>query len=170
MLPHSDDVRALSSGPIAVWLGHGARRASDAILRFVEHTGAIVMSTPHGKGIFPEDHPQFAGVTGFGGHDSVTQMIEAVRPSTVLVLGSRLGEFSSIWDPRLLPGHVIHVDSDDAAFHVGYPDVAVTSVVADVGSFCEAMLRMAATRARIDADVARRWTRASRSPDAHPAA
>ncbi len=156
MLPHGDDVRALSSGPIAVWLGHGARRASDAILRFVEHTGAIVMSTPHGKGIFPEDHPQFAGVTGFGGHDSVTQMIEAVRPSTVLVLGSRLGEFSSIWDPRLLPGHVIHVDSDDAAFHVGYPDVAVTSVVADVGSFCEAML------ARLPAKAAPAWRRPAR--------
>jgi len=158
MSVHDDEVATLAAGPFVVWVGHGARRATDAVLRFVEHTGALVMSTPHGKGIFPEDHPQFAGVTGFGGHDSVTQMIGAVRPSTVLVLGSRLGEFSSIWDPRLLPSRVIHVDIDDAAFHVGYPDVPVTTVLADVGAFCDAMTK------RLPARAPPTWRRPERAP------
>ncbi len=155
---HDDDVAALSAGPFVVWLGHGARHAGDAVLRLVEHAGALVMSTPHGKGIFPEDHPQFAGVTGFGGHDSVAQMIDVVRPQTVLVLGSRLGEFSSIWDPKLLPAHVIHVDVDDEAFHVGYPDVAVTAVLADIGAFCDAMT------AKLPAAAPPAWRRPERGP------
>lgn len=135
-----EDVDALSSGPLVFWVGHGARRSAADVRALAERTGALVMSTPHGKGIFPEDHPQYVGVTGFGGHDSVREMFASVRPRTLVVLGSRLGEYSSIWDPTLLPGRVLHVDVDDDAFHVGYPAAAVDSVVADVGEFCRALV------------------------------
>ncbi len=157
MVVDDDDVAAMTRGPLVLWVGHGARHSSAEILALAEHTGALVMCTPHGKGIFPEDHPQFVGVTGFGGHDSVRDMIRTVAPQTVVVLGSRLGEFSSIWDPTLLPGRVLHVDVDDGAFHVGYPTLPITTIVADVGAFCEAM------RARLPAAMPPAWRRPARN-------
>ena len=61
------------------------------------------MCSPRGKGIFPEDHPQFVGVTGFAGHASVLTYMQEQRPLRVLVLGTRLGELTSFWSPALGP-------------------------------------------------------------------
>ncbi len=56
---------------MALWLGYGARAASREIRELAERLGAPVMCSPRAKGIFPEDHPLFVGVTGMGGHDTV---------------------------------------------------------------------------------------------------
>lgn len=152
-----EDSAVLGHGPLVVWVGHGARHAAAHLRRFVEHTGALVMSTPHGKGIFPEDHPQYIGVTGFGGHPHVNEALRSMASATVVVLGSRLGEFSSIWDRSLLPARVIHVDVDDGAFFAGYPDVEVSCVVADVAAFCDAACE------RVPSRVAPTWTRPVRA-------
>lgn len=63
-------VEALAA-PFAMWVGFGARGAARQVRALAERTGARVFCTPRGKGIFPERHPLFAGVTGFGGHASV---------------------------------------------------------------------------------------------------
>lgn len=78
-------VQLLSKGPFAIWVGFGASAAADAIRQLAERTGAAVMCSPRGKGIFPEDHPQFIGVTGLGGHASVLRYMQEQPPLRVLV-------------------------------------------------------------------------------------
>jgi acetolactate synthase-1/2/3 large subunit len=106
-----------------------------------ERTGARVMCSPRGKGVMPEDHPLFLGVTGLGGHSKVEASLRALKPQRTLVLGSRLGEFTSFWSPELLPSEgFIHVDVDPDVFGAAYPNVATIGVQAEVSSFLHALL------------------------------
>ena len=88
-------VDLLLAEPFVIWTGFGAREAASSIRTLVKLTGARVMSSARGKGIFPEDDPAYLGVTGLGGHASVEAYFERNRPARVLVLGSRLGEMTS---------------------------------------------------------------------------
>lgn len=131
---------ALADGPFAVWVGHGARDAADAVRAFVERTGAPVVCTPRGKGVFPESHPAYVGVTGCGGQDHVEGALAALGVRRMLVLGSKLGEFSSCWSPGLAPAAgFVHVDIDPAAIGAAYPGVPTVAVHADVGAFLAAI-------------------------------
>lgn len=126
--------------PPVVWLGFGARHAAGPIRRLVEHTGARVICSPRGKGIFPEQHPQFLGVTGLGGHTRVDEVLAADRPAHTLVLGTRMGESTSFWAPELAPAEAfIHVDTDPGAFGAAYPEVRTHAVVADVARYATAL-------------------------------
>src|ERR1039458_1743771 len=53
--------------------GHGAARsgAAGALLRFSELLGLPVATSFHGKGVFPDDHPNALGAAGFMSHDYV---------------------------------------------------------------------------------------------------
>lgn len=135
-------VRTLDGSSFAVWVGFGAREASADLLSFVEQTGAPVMSSPRGKGVFPEDHPLYLGVTGFGGHAAVDEYTTESRPDYVIVLGTRLGEMTSSWDRNLLPREAfIHVDIDPDVFGAAYSDVTTIGVQSDVGEFLKELLR-----------------------------
>jgi acetolactate synthase-1/2/3 large subunit len=147
----------LAGHPPVVWLGFGARHAAAPIRALVERTGARVMCTPRAKGIVPEHHPRFLGVTGIGGHARVEEALLAERPQHTLVLGTRMGESSSFWAPELTPTQAfIHVDSDPSVFGLAYPEVPTHAVVADVGAYVEALLdalpaRSGATRTLVPA-------------------
>src|SRR4051812_30850607 len=71
-LRRAADVLRAAKNPI-VLAGHGAARAgaSDALRRFAETLGLPVATTFHGKGVFPDDHPQALGAVGFMRHDYV---------------------------------------------------------------------------------------------------
>ena len=132
----------LSSDSFAIWVGFGARKAAKEIRQLAEVTGAAVMSSPRGKGIFPENHPQFVGVTGFGGHASVLAYMQVQRPQRILVLGTRLGEFTSFWSPAMVPERgFIHVDIDPEVPGVAYPEAETFSMQSDVGVFVAALLK-----------------------------
>jgi acetolactate synthase-1/2/3 large subunit len=134
-------VQLLSSGPFAIWVGYGARGAASEIRQLAERTGAAVMSSPRGKGIFPENHPQYLGVTGFGGHNSVVKYMQEQRPGRVLVLGTRLGEFTSFWSPAMVPAKgFVHVDIDPEVPGTAYPSVETFSIQSDVQVFVKALL------------------------------
>lgn len=134
-------VDELLSRRTALWVGFGARGASNAILKLAERLQLPVMSTPRGKGVFPEHHPLYVGVTGFAGHESVSEMVEAHDPESILVLGSRLGEFSSMWDEQLVRSRgFIHVDLDPDAIGVAYPRAQTYGIRADIDSFVRAVL------------------------------
>lgn len=134
-------VQLLSEGPFAIWVGFGARGAAAEIHQFAERTGAAVMCSPRGKGIFPENHPQFVGVTGFGGHLSVLAYMQQHCPLRVLVLGTRLGELTSFWNPALVPERgFLHVDIDPEVPGVAYPSVETVSIQSDVGVFVKQLL------------------------------
>ena len=134
--------RALASGPFAIWAGFGAREAAEPLRELAERAGAAVMCSPRAKGIFPEDHPLFVGVTGMGGHgDAVAAFMAARAPERVLVLGTRMGEPTSFWNPAMAPaGGFVQVDVDPAAFGQGYPQARVMPVLGDVGEALRAIL------------------------------
>lgn len=135
-------VQLLSEAPFAIWVGFGARGAAAEIRQLAERTGAAVMSSPRGKGIFPENHPQYVGVTGFGGHTSVLQYMQEQRPGRVLVLGTRLGEFTSFWSPAMVPSKgFVHVDIDPEVPGTAYPSVETFSIQSDVQAFVKALLQ-----------------------------
>lgn len=134
--------KLLSEGPFAIWVGFGARGAADAIRQLAERTGAAVMCSPRGKGIFPEEHPQFVGVTGLGGHASVMTYMQEQTPLRTLVLGTRLGEPTSFWSNSMVPPRgFVHVDIDPEVPGVAYPFVETLPVQSDVGVFVEALLK-----------------------------
>lgn len=131
----------LESGPAAIWVGFGARNASATVRRLAERLGCVVMSTPRAKGIFPETHPLYLGVTGLGGHLRVEQYLNAFPPEHVLVLGTRMGEPSSFWQAELVPRQsFIHVDLDPTVHGVAYPNARTLGIRSDVGPFVEGVL------------------------------
>lgn len=132
----------LLEGTFAIWVGFGARGAAKAIHQLAERTGAAVMCSPRGKGIFSEDHPQFVGVTGFAGHASVLKYMQEERPRRLLVLGTRLSEFTSFWRPVMVPASgFLHVDIDPEVPGVAYPSAETFSIQSDVGVFVKALLK-----------------------------
>ncbi len=134
-------VEMLGRGRFVIWLGFGAHEASDVVRALVERTGALVMCSPRAKGIFPERHPNFIGVTGAGGYGEPERVLQNLRPAHVLVLGSRLGETTSYWQPEFIPEHgFIHVDVDPDVPGTAYPDAITYPVHADVRCFVSALL------------------------------
>jgi acetolactate synthase-1/2/3 large subunit len=131
----------LAAEDFVIWAGFGARHSADLVRRLAEESGARVMCTPRGKGVMPEQHPLYLGVTGLGGHARVTEYLKHARPARALVLGSRLGEMSSFWSPELVPSEgLVHVDLDAEAFGTAYPDVPTLAVQSEVGSFLRDLL------------------------------
>ncbi len=141
--PHDVEhcVKELLEHRSMLWVGFGARSASRQVIKLAERLNIPVVSTPRGKGTFPEQHRLYAGVTGFAGHDSVCQMVEDYQPESILVLGSRLGEFSSMWDEQMVrPRGFIQIDVDPDAIGVAYPRARTYGVQADIGTFLRAVL------------------------------
>lgn len=68
--------RALDE-PFAIWAGFGARRAAAELRAFAEKTGAPVMLTPRGKGIFPKITRSSSASRG----SAATTSTRASRPS-----------------------------------------------------------------------------------------
>ncbi len=134
-------VSKLTEGHFAIWIGFGARNAAGEILTLAEKTGAAVMCSPRAKGIFPEAHPQFIGVTGLGGHSSVMTYMQEQAPLRILVLGTRLGEPTSFWSQAMVPrGGFIHVDIDPQVPGVAYPHAETLPVQADIQVFVQELL------------------------------
>ena len=136
-----DRVAALIRGrDVVLWVGFGARSLAPQIATLAERCGARVMASPRAKGVFPERHPRYLGVTGFGGHGHVLDALRQRPPEHVVVLGSRLSEFTSGFDNGYLPGgRLVHVDLDPSVFGRAFPDVDTMGVQADLRTFVEAV-------------------------------
>ena len=134
--------KLLAAEPFAIWVGFGARGASAALRAFVDKTGAPVMCSPRAKGLLPEDHPSFVGVTGMGGHSDATgAFMRTHAPRRVLVLGTRLGEPTSFWNAAFVPpAGFIHVDVDPRVPGVAFPQAETFAIQADARDFLEALL------------------------------
>jgi thiamine pyrophosphate-dependent acetolactate synthase large subunit-like protein len=133
--------RLLSEGSFAIWAGFGARGATAAIRELAEKTGAAVMCSPRGKGIFPENHPQYVGVTGLGGHESAIDYMQKYSPQRILVLGTRLGEPTSFWSKDMIPAKgFIHVDVNPKVPGVAFPFADTLPIISDANIFVKALL------------------------------
>jgi acetolactate synthase-1/2/3 large subunit len=127
--------------PFVIWAGFGARDAAADVRTLAELANAKVMCTPRGKGIMPENHPLYLGVTGLGGAPGLVEGFARARPSRVLVLGSRLGEMTSFWSQSFVPKRgLIHVDVEPSVFGAAYPDVPTFGVPVDVGSLLHELI------------------------------
>ncbi len=116
---------ALTAGRRSViFAGSGVREGQGARLlrEFAERTQMPVMTTPKGKGVFPEDHPLSLGIFGLGGHPSASEFLrEGI--DVLLAVGTSLGELTTNgWSPLLRPRHtLIHVDIESAHLGRSYP-------------------------------------------------
>jgi acetolactate synthase I/II/III large subunit len=138
----AESIQLLCEGPFAIWVGFGARDAAREIRQLAEKTGAAVICSPRGKGIFPEEHPQFVGVTGVGGDDSVLTYVQEQRPLRTLVLGTRLSEPTSFWNPVMVPPRgFVQVDIDPTVAGVAYPSAETFFIHSEVRSFLKALLK-----------------------------
>ncbi len=134
-------VEKISNRKLLIWVGFGGRESADLVRELVERSGALVMCSPRGKGIFPEKHPNFIGVTGLGGQDTVQHILHQFQPDICPVLGSRLGEPTSFWNPSLVPcEEIIHVDTNPKVFGINYPDHQTHAVLSDIGNFLERLI------------------------------
>jgi acetolactate synthase-1/2/3 large subunit len=136
---------ALEDETAALWVGHGALGARDAIIRFVEEASLPVITSPRAKGLLPENHPLLVGVSGAGGSPDVQRFFASWSPRHVLVVGTRLGEVTSFLSPVLTPTDSwIHVDLDETAFGAAFPSIPGRGIISDAERFFEALQARAA--------------------------
>jgi len=112
-----------ASNPI-VLAGHGAARAGagPALMHFAESLGVSVATTFHGKGVFPDDHPQALGAIGFMRHDYVNFGFD--QADVIVTVGYELQEFAPV---RINPRgdkQIIHIHRFPAEVDLHY-NVAV---------------------------------------------
>lgn len=131
----------LKNRRFGLWIGHGARSATNEIREFVARTGCGVMATPRAKGVFPEDDAHYIGVSGAGAHPSVLRYMQEFAPDVLLVLGTRLGEVSSFWNPAMVPSEgFVHVDIDASTFGAAYPHAKTLGIQSECRFFVEDLL------------------------------
>ncbi|CPR16683.1 thiamine pyrophosphate-binding protein [Brenneria goodwinii] len=87
---------ALAAGDAILWNGFGCLHAAEILTRLAVETNTPVMSTPRGKGIFPENHALYLGTTGLGSDGKkIRNTLSNPSLKTIIILGSKLGELSS---------------------------------------------------------------------------
>ena len=89
------DVLQAAKAPI-ILAGHGAARsnARDALVRFSERLQIPVATTFHGKGVFPDNHPNALGALGFMRRDYVNFGFE--EADVLVCVGYDLQEFDPV--------------------------------------------------------------------------
>eukprot|EP01026_Neomeris_dumetosa_P007046 TRINITY_DN1218_c0_g1_i2.p1 TRINITY_DN1218_c0_g1~~TRINITY_DN1218_c0_g1_i2.p1 ORF type:complete len:667 (-),score=30.66 TRINITY_DN1218_c0_g1_i2:732-2732(-) len=133
--------KLLTEKTFVIWIGFGARRAASQIQDLAERYQARVMCTPRGKGIFPEQHELFIGVTGELGCDRASQYMKQNKPQVVFVLGTRLSQISSSWNQNLAPQEFfIHVDLDPKVPGQAYRQPKTIGINADIGQVASYLL------------------------------
>jgi acetolactate synthase-1/2/3 large subunit len=120
-----------------VLAGHGATRAraSDALRRFAEALGLPVATTFHGKGVFPDDHPQALGAVGFMRHDYVNFGFD--RADVIITVGYELQEFDPVRINPTGDKEIIHIHRFPAEVDRHY-NVAV-GLQGDIGKSLDAL-------------------------------
>jgi acetolactate synthase-1/2/3 large subunit len=132
-----------------VLAGHGAARsdAADALRRFSELLGLPVATTFHGKGVFPDDHPNALGAVGFMSHDYVNFGFD--EADVIISVGYELQEFDPV---RINPSgetRIIHLSRVPAEVDLHY-DVEV-GVQGDIGRTLDALAAATTTRFHLGA-------------------
>jgi acetolactate synthase-1/2/3 large subunit len=89
-LAAAQKLMAKSRSPVIV-AGNGVRlaQAKLALIEFAERLGAPVVTTPAGKGVFPEDHALAGGVMGAFGHEVANAVV--VQADLIIAVGTKLG-------------------------------------------------------------------------------
>ena len=135
-LRRAADVLRAARNPL-VLAGHGAARAgaSEALRGFAETLGLPVATTFHGKGVFPDDHPQALGAVGFMRHDYVNFGFD--QADAIVAVGYELQEFDPV---RINPNcdkKIVHIHRFPAEVDLHYEiEVGLQS---DIGHTLDAL-------------------------------
>ena len=117
--------------------------AHEALLQLAERTGTPVVTTLHGLGAFPQDHPLALGMPGMHGWVHVNRAIQDC--DVLLNVGGRFDDRvtgkASTFAPR---ARIIHVDIDPS--EVGKLIPVTVGIVGDARRVLEEMSRMAPQR------------------------
>ncbi len=120
-----------------LYVGFGARGATDLLVELAERLEAPVATTIQGKGVFPESHP-LALWPGFG--DAAPPFARRVAESrdATLAIGCRFSEVGTGSYGMRPPRPLVHIDIDPAVLGRNY--AAVVSLVGDARAAVEALL------------------------------
>jgi acetolactate synthase-1/2/3 large subunit len=146
--------RLLQASRRAIVLAGAGLRGGDgpaALLELATRYQIPVITTPKGKGVFPESHPLCLGVFGIGGHPSASAYLGG-GVDVLLALGTSFGDLSTEgWSELLVPERaLIHVDVDGTA--IGRHYAASLAVVGPAAPFLRALAaRLERPRPRIPA-------------------
>ncbi|MFF3160035.1 acetolactate synthase large subunit [Streptomyces sp. NPDC057910] len=101
--------------------GHGAARAgaAPALLRFAERFNLAVATTFHGKGVFPEGHPNALGTVGFMRRDHTNLGFAAA--DVVICVGYELQEFDPVKINPRGDKRIVHLHRFPAEVDAHYP-------------------------------------------------
>ncbi len=130
---------------LLVVTGRGARGASEALVRFLDATGAVYLDTQESRGLVPAEHPSVVGAM---------RAVAMAEADTVLVLGRKLDYQLGYGSPAVFPNARFVRIADTAGELVdnrrGSPELLATPALA-----LEALVKAAGNR-RSEADTA--WT------------
>jgi acetolactate synthase-1/2/3 large subunit len=128
-IAHAAKLLEAAKAPI-ILAGHGAARhqAQEALIHFSEKLRIPVATTFHGKGVFPDDHPNALGAMGFMVHDYVDFGFD--QADVVVSVGYELQEFTPAWINPQGDKQIIHLHRFPAVVDAYY-NVTV-DVVGDI--------------------------------------
>ncbi|MCC3267003.1 acetolactate synthase large subunit [Arthrobacter gengyunqii] len=136
---HSKQVReaarliAASHRPV-FYVGGGVLKAdaSAELLELAELVGAPVVTTLQARGVFPDSHPQHAGMPGM--HGSVSAVTALQQSDLLITLGARFDDRVTGVLSSFAPGaKVIHADIDPAEISKNRPaDVPIVGSVKEI--------------------------------------
>lgn len=110
---------------VVIWVGGGvvSAEATAQLKAVAERLGAVVVTTYGGKGAFPADHPQYAGVTWGGRGPYGPNPIQAYLPTAdaALIVGSRMPYHMTRMVGIELPDNIVQIDIDGAELGKNYP-------------------------------------------------
>lgn len=133
----------------AILAGGGVIRAgaTDALVELSERLKLPVFASFRRPSVFPNDHPHYLGMTGYGSPEFVRTRIS--QADALLVIGCRLSELTT-FDYRVPARRTrwAHVDLEPRTAHSGLdaPDVALG---ADAADFLRAAIEAAGKRSAI---------------------
>jgi acetolactate synthase-1/2/3 large subunit len=98
--------------PVVV-VGEGCLEAVTSIRALAQRTGALLVTTPQGKGLIDPYHPHYRGVCGLAGQRDAQRLLTNSMVDLVLIAGTGLDEQAAQgWlDSDNLKGKLIHIDS-----------------------------------------------------------
>jgi acetolactate synthase-1/2/3 large subunit len=118
--------------------------APERLVALVNRLSCPVVTTPKGKGVFPEDHPLALGVLGLGGHRSAKRYLES-GVDLLLALGTSLGDLATDgFSPHVQAPALIQVDVD--LQQIGRNYAPTHAVIAPAAEFLDALAANLARR------------------------
>lgn len=119
-----------------LYLGWGAREATEYSVEIADLLGAPVATTMQGISVFPHDHALHTGM-GFGPSAVPAARNAFAKVDCLLAVGVRFAELATGSYGMEIPEQLIHADIDPRVFDKNYP--ATVAVEADGAKFMQAL-------------------------------